>query len=151
MFATPCILNDPRMKDIPNPPTCSGNTSSGAAGPPIPPIYYLHIFQGGQTEVLDWLLEQTQARDEILPLANKKSLLHHAAKFGQESCLRTVLEKLNGMGRLTACCDGNGNSPAHVAAKHGHLSCLQVKISSASCSKNITSGYENWCYSFTLR
>ena len=45
----------------------------------------LCIFQGGQPEVLEWLLEHTAAKDEILPLPYKKSLLHHAAKFGQVS------------------------------------------------------------------
>ena len=58
------------------------------------------MLQAGRTETLEWLLENTEARSEILPLANKKSLLHHAAKFGQVCGVTSLLHRAAKFGQV---------------------------------------------------
>ena len=46
------------------------------------------------------MLENTEAKSEILPLANKKSLLHHAAKFGQVCGVTSLLHHASKFGQV---------------------------------------------------
>ena len=72
--------------------------------------------QAGRTETLEWLLENTEARGEILPLANRKSLLHHAAKFGQVCGVTSLLHRAAKFGQVCGV-----TSLLHRAAKFGHV------------------------------
>ena len=46
--------------------------------------------------------------------------------FIQDGCLRILLSKLQSDGRDLNYYDSRGDTPAHLAAKYGQLTCLQV-------------------------
>ncbi|ELU07485.1 hypothetical protein CAPTEDRAFT_204097 [Capitella teleta] len=79
--------------------------------------------QNGEADILEWFL----ANDKSLldKSGNKRPLVHLAAKYGQDTCLRLLLDT---MGHANVTSDSQGNTPAHVAAMQGHLSCLQSLV-----------------------
>eukprot|EP00118_Oscarella_pearsei_P010928 m.69802 g.69802 ORF g.69802 m.69802 type:complete len:579 (+) comp35631_c0_seq4:129-1865(+) len=57
------------------------------------------------------------------------SLLHHAAYYGKEECLGYLLDKWRErQNQLEELGDDHGTTPAHLAAKQGHLPCLQAMV-----------------------
>ena len=55
----------------------------------------------------------------------------------QDGCLRLLLSKCSSKKEKDSSVDANGNTPAHLAAKHGHMTCLQVSnhlLISRSCN-----------------
>ncbi|XP_048581705.1 uncharacterized protein LOC5510029 isoform X2 [Nematostella vectensis] len=83
--------------------------------------------QSGHQECLSWLLESTEARAE-LEKKNSFTLLHYAAQAGQQECLKYLLTALRGANRSIAITDSNGVTPEHLAAREGHLLCLQTLV-----------------------
>ena len=51
---------------------------------------------------------------------------NHIRLFIQDGCLRILLSKLLSDGRDLNYYDSRGDTPAHLAAKYGQLTCLQV-------------------------
>ncbi|EDO38485.1 predicted protein [Nematostella vectensis] len=85
------------------------------------------ITVSGHQECLSWLLESTEARAE-LEKKNSFTLLHYAAQAGQQECLKYLLTALRGANRSIAITDSNGVTPEHLAAREGHLLCLQTLV-----------------------
>ncbi|XP_062510531.1 synphilin-1-like isoform X2 [Corticium candelabrum] len=82
----------------------------------------------GHIECLKILVEA--ADGEIETFDKGLTLLHHAAYHGQDECLSFLLSKVketqsNGSMSLA---DDTGVTPAHIAARQGHLHCLQVLV-----------------------
>lgn len=91
----------------------------------------------GQLEVIKWLLAKTNrlvADSQINSIydnestTNKKSCLHFAAKHGENEILRYILNEMHKLQLSMDIQDLNGNTACHLAAKYGHLDCLQVNF-----------------------
>ncbi|XP_042201621.1 synphilin-1 [Callorhinchus milii] len=82
----------------------------------------------GQLECLRWLMNETEAIAELSPLNGYPALIHYAASYGQEKTLLWLLQYMQEQGISLDELDQYGNSAAHVASQHGHLSCLQTLV-----------------------
>ncbi|XP_072038031.1 uncharacterized protein [Amphiura filiformis] len=82
----------------------------------------------GHLECLGWLVHETECKSELHPQDNRWSLLHVAARFGQEQCLRWLLGHMQVADVPIELIDHNDNTPGHLAAKYGHLKCLQTLV-----------------------
>ncbi|XP_078666602.1 uncharacterized protein LOC144908682 isoform X2 [Branchiostoma floridae x Branchiostoma belcheri] len=82
----------------------------------------------GQLECLRWLVCETPAARELRLMGDRQPLLHQAARFGQEPCLRWLLGHMRSQNLGVDLQDHHGNSPAHIAGMHGHLTCLQTLV-----------------------
>ncbi|CAD5114690.1 DgyrCDS3734 [Dimorphilus gyrociliatus] len=86
--------------------------------------------KAGQVDCLDSLLSSQNIPSYFLPGDPvRRSFVHLAAKYGQDGCLRLLLQRLEREKvNVDELKDINGNSLAHVAAKYGHLTCLQTLV-----------------------
>lgn len=86
--------------------------------------------KAGQVDCLDSLLNSQNIPSYFLPGDPvRRSLVHLAVKYGQDGCLRLLLQRLERENvNVDELKDINGNGLAHVAAKYGHLTCLQVSF-----------------------
>ncbi|XP_066270601.1 synphilin-1-like [Branchiostoma lanceolatum] len=82
----------------------------------------------GQLECLQWLVCETPAARELRVMGDRQPLLHQAARYGQEACLRWLLSHMRSQNLGVDIQDHHGNSPAHIAGMHGHLTCLQTLV-----------------------
>ncbi|XP_078579842.1 uncharacterized protein LOC144864011 isoform X2 [Branchiostoma floridae x Branchiostoma japonicum] len=82
----------------------------------------------GQLECLQWLVCETPAGRELRLMGDRQPLLHQAARYGQEPCLRWLLSHMRSQNLGMDIQDHHGNSPAHIAGMHGHLTCLQTLV-----------------------
>jgi len=94
----------------------------------------------GQLDVVKWLLVRTnrlqsdanlnsidlnQTYDASMNLRSR-SCLHLASKHGENEILRFILNEMHKLQLSLDIQDMNGNTACHLAAKYGHLDCLQV-------------------------
>ncbi|KAL4216691.1 hypothetical protein ACF0H5_024414 [Mactra antiquata] len=87
----------------------------------------------GKYDCLKVILERNQRRKSLgVSLINR--LLNISAQHGQAECLVLILTYMSrdSVGTCTLPGDTRGNTAAHLAAKHGHLQCLQALVS-AGC------------------
>ncbi|XP_048383331.2 synphilin-1 [Stegostoma tigrinum] len=82
----------------------------------------------GQLECLRWLMSETEAIAELSPSDGYPALVHYAACYGQEKVLLWLLQYMQEQGISLDEVDQYGNTAAHVATQHGHLSCLQTLV-----------------------
>ncbi|XP_072440443.1 synphilin-1 isoform X1 [Chiloscyllium punctatum] len=82
----------------------------------------------GQLECLRWLMSETEAIAELSPSDGYPALIHYAACYGQEKVLLWLLQYMQEQGISLDEVDQYGNTAAHVATQHGHLSCLQTLV-----------------------
>ncbi|XP_006814471.2 uncharacterized protein LOC100373312, partial [Saccoglossus kowalevskii] len=82
----------------------------------------------GKLECLQWLVLETGVKKQLTNEVNQPVLLHQAARFGQEQCLRWLLGYMQMQDLSIDVTDPHGNTAAHLAAKYGHLSCLQTLV-----------------------
>ncbi|XP_059825633.1 synphilin-1 [Hypanus sabinus] len=82
----------------------------------------------GKLECLRWLMSETEAIAELSPSDGYPALIHYAACYGQEKVLLWLLQYMQEQGISLDEVDQYGNTAAHVATQHGHLSCLQTLV-----------------------
>ncbi|XP_078070724.1 synphilin-1 [Mustelus asterias] len=82
----------------------------------------------GQLECLRWLMSETEAIAELSPSDGYPALIHYAACYGQEKVLLWLLQYMQEQGISLDEVDQYGNTAAHVATQHGHLTCLQTLV-----------------------
>jgi ankyrin repeat protein len=93
----------------------------------------------GQLEVTKWLLSKTDRLitdshlntielNRTYDSNSTRSCLHLAAKHGENEILRFILNEMHKKQFTMDIQDLNGNTACHLAAKYGHLDCLQVFI-----------------------
>lgn len=84
--------------------------------------------KNGRLECVRWMVSETEAIAELSCSREHPSLIHYAARYGQERVLLWLLQFMQEQGISLDEVDLNGNTAVHVAAQHGHLSCLQTLV-----------------------
>ncbi|KAG7219777.1 hypothetical protein INR49_011511 [Caranx melampygus] len=72
--------------------------------------------KNGHLECVRWMVSETEAIAELSCTREHPSLIHYAARYGQEQAIS--LDEV----------DQNGNTAVHVAAQYGHLTCIQTLV-----------------------
>jgi ankyrin repeat protein len=88
----------------------------------------LILFKHGQVDIIKWFIETKvlQAKLKTSISASQRSVLHLAAKHGENEILRLICEEFIKCQMSTDMQDLSGNTAAHLAAKYNNLDCLQV-------------------------
>ncbi|KAJ8285259.1 hypothetical protein GJAV_G00024750 [Gymnothorax javanicus] len=84
--------------------------------------------KNGHLECVRWMVSETEAIAELSCSRDHPSLIHYAARFGQEKILLWLLQFMQEQAISLDEVDQSGNSAVHVAAQHGHLSCIQTLV-----------------------
>ncbi|KAA0714506.1 Synphilin-1 [Triplophysa tibetana] len=84
--------------------------------------------KNGCLECVRWMVSETEAIAELSCTREHPSLIHYAARYGQERVLLWLLQFMQEQGISLDEVDQNGNTAVHVVAQHGHLSCLQTLV-----------------------
>ncbi|TRY64808.1 hypothetical protein DNTS_004410 [Danionella cerebrum] len=84
--------------------------------------------RNGQLECVRWLVSDTEAIAELSCTREHPSLIHYAARHGQERVLLWLLQFMQEQGISLDEVDPDGSTAVHVAAQFGHLSCLQTLV-----------------------
>ena len=77
-----------------------------------------------QIKVVEWLLVNI---DELYD-QKKRPFIHNAAKNGSNQVLKSLLVEINKRQLSVDLKDSQKNTAAHLAAKYGHLDCLQTLV-----------------------
>uniref|UniRef100_A0A672FA53 Synuclein, alpha interacting protein n=1 Tax=Salarias fasciatus TaxID=181472 RepID=A0A672FA53_SALFA len=83
--------------------------------------------KNGHLECVRWMVSETEAIAELSCTREHPSLIHYAARYGQEKVLLWLLQFMQEQAISLDELDQNGNSAVHVAAQYGHLTCIQVR------------------------
>ncbi|KAI1900246.1 hypothetical protein AGOR_G00048020 [Albula goreensis] len=84
--------------------------------------------KNGHLECVRWMVSETEAIAELSCTRDHPSLIHYAARYGQEKILLWLLQFMQEQAISLDEVDQNGNSAVHVAAQHGHLGCIQTLV-----------------------
>ncbi|KAG7481482.1 hypothetical protein MATL_G00067040 [Megalops atlanticus] len=84
--------------------------------------------KNGHLECVRWMVSETEAIAELSCSRDHPSLIHYAARYGQEKILLWLLQFMQEQAISLDEVDQNGNSAVHVAAQHGHLGCIQTLV-----------------------
>ncbi|KAK9971180.1 hypothetical protein ABG768_027069 [Culter alburnus] len=84
--------------------------------------------RNGHLECVRWMVSETEAIAELSCTREHPSLIHYAARHGQERVLLWLLQFMQEQAISLDEVDQNGNSAVHVAAQYGHLSCVQTLV-----------------------
>ncbi|XP_076859618.1 synphilin-1 [Brachyhypopomus gauderio] len=84
--------------------------------------------RNGHLECVRWMVSETEAIAELSCTREHPSLIHYAARYGQERILLWLLQFMQEQAISLDEVDQNGNSAVHVAAQYGHLGCLQTLV-----------------------
>ncbi|XP_052419229.1 synphilin-1-like [Carassius gibelio] len=84
--------------------------------------------RNGHLECVRWMVSETEAIAELSCTREHPSLIHYAARHGQERVLLWLLQYMQEQGISLDEADQNGNTAVHVAAQFGHLSCVQTLV-----------------------
>ncbi|KAK8781181.1 hypothetical protein V5799_017477 [Amblyomma americanum] len=82
----------------------------------------------GNLEILQWLVSKSWALDQIDPSEGNRTLLHLAAKYGQERTVSWLAEYMlsNQLNINRKDCDGN--TAMHLAARYGHIPVIKTLV-----------------------
>ncbi|XP_050973658.1 synphilin-1 [Labeo rohita] len=84
--------------------------------------------RNGHLECVRWMVSETEAIAELSCSREHPSLIHYAARHGQERVLLWLLQFMQEQAISLDEADQNGNTAVHVAAQFGHLSCVQTLV-----------------------
>ncbi|KAJ4922466.1 hypothetical protein JOQ06_019561 [Pogonophryne albipinna] len=84
--------------------------------------------KNGHLECVRWMVSETEAIAELSCTREHPSLIHYSARYGQEKVLLWLLQFMQEQAISLDEVDQNGNSAVHVAAQHGHLTCIQTLV-----------------------
>ncbi|XP_068460398.1 synphilin-1 isoform X2 [Clinocottus analis] len=84
--------------------------------------------KNGHLECVRWMVSETEAIAELSCSREHPSLIHYAARYGQEKVLLWLLQFMQEQGISLDEVDQNGNTAVHVAAQYGHLTCIQTLV-----------------------
>ncbi|KAM3868465.1 synphilin-1 [Diretmus argenteus] len=84
--------------------------------------------KNGHLECVRWMVSETEAIAELSCTREHPSLIHYAARYGQEKVLLWLLQFMQEQAISLDEVDQNGNSAVHVAAQYGHLTCIQTLV-----------------------
>ncbi|XP_028851820.1 synphilin-1 [Denticeps clupeoides] len=84
--------------------------------------------KNGRLECVRWMVSETEAIAELSCSRDHPSLIHYAARYGQEKILLWLLQFMQEQAISLDEVDQLGNSAVHVAAQYGHLGCIQTLV-----------------------
>ncbi|XP_030642981.1 synphilin-1 [Chanos chanos] len=84
--------------------------------------------KNGHLECVRWMVSETEAIAELSCSRDHPSLIHYAARYGQERILLWLLQFMQEQAISLDEVDQYGNSAVHVAAQYGHLGCIQTLV-----------------------
>ncbi|XP_036000173.1 synphilin-1 [Fundulus heteroclitus] len=84
--------------------------------------------KNGHLECVRWMVSETEAIAELSCTREHPSLIHYAARYGQEKVLLWLLQFMQEQAISLDEVDQNGNTAVHVAAHYGHLTCIQTLV-----------------------
>ncbi|KAK5617268.1 hypothetical protein CRENBAI_009008 [Crenichthys baileyi] len=84
--------------------------------------------KNGHLECVRWMVSETEAIAELSCTREHPSLIHYAARYGQEKVLLWLLQFMQEQAISLDELDQNGNTAVHVAAQYGHLTCIQTLV-----------------------
>lgn len=84
--------------------------------------------RNGHLECVRWMVSETEAIAELSCTREHPSLIHYAARHGQERVLLWLLQFMQEQAISLDEVDQNGNTAVHVAAQFGHLGCVQTLV-----------------------
>ncbi|XP_078107647.1 synphilin-1 isoform X1 [Sander vitreus] len=84
--------------------------------------------KNGHLECVRWMVSETEAIAELSCTREHPSLIHYAARYGQEKVLLWLLQFMQEQAISLDEIDQNGNTAVHVAAQYGHLTCIQTLV-----------------------
>ncbi|KAK2838128.1 hypothetical protein Q5P01_015340 [Channa striata] len=84
--------------------------------------------RNGHLECVRWMVSETEAIAELSCTREHPSLIHYAARYGQEKVLLWLLQFMQEQAISLDEVDQNGNTAVHVAAQYGHLTCIQTLV-----------------------
>ncbi|TNM90055.1 hypothetical protein fugu_004289 [Takifugu bimaculatus] len=84
--------------------------------------------KNGHLECVRWMVSETEAIAELSCTREYPSLIHYAARYGQEKVLLWLLQFMQEQAISLDEVDQNGNTAVHVAAQYGHLTCIQTLV-----------------------
>ncbi|KAM9394124.1 LOW QUALITY PROTEIN: synphilin-1 [Pholidichthys leucotaenia] len=84
--------------------------------------------KNGHLECVRWMVSETEAIAELSCTKEYPSLIHYAARYGQEKVLLWLLQFMQEQAISLDEVDQNGNTAVHVAAQYGHLTCIQTLV-----------------------
>uniref|UniRef100_A0A3Q3KT24 Synuclein, alpha interacting protein n=1 Tax=Labrus bergylta TaxID=56723 RepID=A0A3Q3KT24_9LABR len=84
--------------------------------------------KNGHLECVRWMVSETEAIAELSCTREHPSLIHYAARHGQEKVLLWLLQFMQEQAISLDEVDQNGNTAVHVAAQYGHLTCIQTLV-----------------------
>ncbi|KAJ8401635.1 hypothetical protein AAFF_G00379520 [Aldrovandia affinis] len=84
--------------------------------------------KNGHLECVRWMVSETEAIAELSCSREHPSLIHYAARYGQEKILLWLLQFMQEQAISLDEVDQHGNSAVHIAAQHGHLGCIQTLV-----------------------
>ncbi|XP_041756550.1 synphilin-1 isoform X3 [Coregonus clupeaformis] len=84
--------------------------------------------KNGHLECVRWMVSETEAIAELSCSREHPSLIHYAARYGQEKVLLWLLQFMQEQAISLDEVDQYGNSAVHVAAQYGHLTCIQTLV-----------------------
>ncbi|KAM4616002.1 synphilin-1 [Polymixia lowei] len=82
----------------------------------------------GHLECVRWMVSETEAIAELSCTREHPSLIHYAARYGQEKVLLWLLQFMQEQAISLDEVDQHGNTAVHVAAQYGHLTCIQTLV-----------------------
>ncbi|XP_077457685.1 synphilin-1 [Stigmatopora argus] len=84
--------------------------------------------KNGRLECVRWMVSETEAIAELSCTREHPSLIHYAARYGQEKVLLWLLQFMQEQAISLDEVDQDGNTGVHVAALNGHLGCIQTLV-----------------------
>ncbi|XP_008334693.1 synphilin-1 isoform X2 [Cynoglossus semilaevis] len=84
--------------------------------------------KNGHLECVRWMVSETEAIAELSCTREHPSLIHYAARYGQEKVLLWLLQFMQEQAISLDEVDQKGNTAVHVAAQYGHLTCIQTLV-----------------------
>lgn len=87
----------------------------------------MFLFKHNQAKIVELIFQKSNIYDDLYDV-KKRPLIHNAAKNGSNEVLRFLLFEMNKRQLCLDIKDSNGNTVAHLAAKYGHLDCLQTLV-----------------------
>ncbi|XP_061835941.1 synphilin-1 [Nerophis lumbriciformis] len=84
--------------------------------------------KNGHLECVRWMVSETEAIAELSCTREHPSLIHYAARYGQEKVLLWLLQFMQEQAISLDEVDQHGNTGVHVAAQYGHLTCIQTLV-----------------------
>lgn len=82
----------------------------------------------GSVQCAQWLLENTSSADEMSNNPGRLALIQQTIQSGQDECLKYLLSYISGKYLELDVADSSGVTLAHVAAREGHMTCLQTLV-----------------------